>query len=294
MSNSKAKNLLIKADSEFEKLFSLTEANVLRGYKKALKDIQYEISKALENTGQYPTLTELRKFNRLSKLENEITKIIADMQRPIINSINQAKKNSLTASYEATTFAIQSAYKDISLSFGILPKESIDFVMTDNLWLDALKNHHAKLLTDTKLTLETALRTNAREDIASGLAQGKSYQQIAKGIREKFNVTATRAKTITFTEMHKGHSTGRNEGIKSAIDSAEKLGLKSNKVWKHNGVGKPRPKHLALDGTPADKNGLFHIGSLKAEAPGLFGDPAEDTNCHCSAVFQLEGINQGI
>lgn len=295
MSNKELNKLLAKADSQFERLYGSRESLILRGYKKALDDVKYEISKAFENASKFPSITELRKFNRLDKLEKEITRIVGEMQKTETNIINSGKKESIATSYANTQQAINTSFAETGLSFSTpILKESVAAVMTDNLWLDALKGHNAKLLTDTKIALETVLRTNAREEVVAGLIQGKPYSQVAKAIQARFNVTAGRAKVIAFTEMHKGHSTGRNDGIKSAMESAERLGFKSKKVWKHNGVGVARQQHLSMDGKAADKNGLFHIGGLSAQAPGLFGDPAQDANCHCSALFELEGINQGI
>lgn len=67
-------------------------------------------------------------------------------------------------------------------------------------------------------------------------------------------------------------------------------GYEVEKIWRHtlslipSRIHKgyiPRDSHMALDGTYADKEGLFHTQLGSAEAPGLFGIPEEDINCGC-------------
>lgn len=45
--------------------------------------------------------------------------------------------------------------------------------------------------------------------------------------------------------------------------------------------GNTRDLHRLLDGQIRDVNELFEVANLKVEAPGMFGDPAEDCNCRC-------------
>jgi hypothetical protein len=288
--NKKIQQLLDEADSIFEKSYRETGLKILQGYKKALTEIKAKIAGMFETYGTYPTLTELRKYNRLQSLENQITEIIANMQRPIINTLHSEIKETAVTAYDNFGFVLSTA-TGLDFNFKTIPQESIDYILSNNLWQDRLKNHNAKLVVDIKDTLETSLQENAREEIGAGLAQGKSYSQVAKAIKERFDITATRAKGITFDQMHAAHSEGRNFGINKAMQSAEKLGLKGNKVWKHNaGAREPRQRHIAMNNIKADKDGNFHIGKLAFPSPGLSGDPAQDMYCHCTAQFELEGL----
>jgi hypothetical protein len=145
------------------------------------------------------------------------------------------------------------------------------------------------------MELENTLRTNARQEVVAGLAEGKPYSAVAKAITERFNIAASRAKTIAFTEMHKAQSKGRLEGITRAEESAGRLGIKTKKLWKHNDVGIPRLLHLAKDGVPA-KDGVWNINGVIMSAPGVVvgGDSSkiagEIIHCHCSAQFMVQGL----
>ena len=292
MANITLTKLLNSADTLAKRNIARMQLSVLQNYKTALDEIKNKIALIYEKYGNFSDV-ELRKFNRLVSLEKQITDDIKNLTGITINSTGQNIKDSFKTSFTLTTGAIETA-TELNFGFNMLPKESIKYAMQDNLWLDLLKNHNAKLLTDIKMELENTLRTNARQEIVSGLAQGKPYSQVAKAITERFNVAATRAKTIAFTEMHKAQSKGRLEGITRAEEAAKGLGIKTKKLWRHNHVGIPRPKHLALDGVPA-KDGVWNVNGVIMSAPGVVvggsgNIPGEIINCHCSALFMVEGL----
>jgi hypothetical protein len=281
------RGLLNEADREFEKAAGLVEKRLLQIYRKALDNVKAEISKVFEGE-DLPTITQARKYNRLITIEKNIISEIRTLNGFAIATTKTAINQALIDSYESTKSILKTT--GIDFTFVPLNKAGIEYITEDNLWLDALKNRNAELLTNTKRVFETALRTNAREEVASGLIEGKSYASVAKAIEERFNISATRARTISFTEMHRGHSAGRVAGIKQARGAADELGIKVKAIWKHNNIGVARPSHLAMNGKPSDSNGLFHIDGFTTEGPGLFGEPSEDINCHCNAQIQVEGI----
>lgn len=290
--NKKLTDLLSQADAFSVKSYSALELSVLRGYKYTLAEVRKEIAEIFEEYGTYPTITEMRKFNRLEKLEKQLTDLIGIMQKKEINLISAEVKNNLKTSFEKTGQIITDV-TDLRFDFDKIPKEGIDWVLKNNRWTDRVKNHNAKLLTDILSEAESMLRINSRQDIASGLARGLSYAEIMKNIKNRFDTTATRAKMITYDQMHAAHMVGRNEGIKKAGAAAKRLGLEFEKIWKHNPVKHPRPSHVAmgLNKTPADKNGIFTLPSgSRGEAPGLMDDVAENIYCRCSALFNIKGI----
>jgi hypothetical protein len=160
--------------------------------------------------------------------------------------------------------------------------------LEDNVWIDTLKTNSAKLMTDVKMEMETVLRANAREEVVAGIAQGKSLKDVQKTISEKFGVSMTRSKTIAQTELHKSYMKGQATAMNEALNNANELGIKANKVWRHNGIGVPREDHLEADGQPADKDGLFNVGGEEMEAPDLGSDPGNNINCHCTVGFEVD------
>lgn len=291
--NRTIRDLLGKADDLFDKGYAKAELNVLRGYKKALNDIKLELSDMFEKYNGNPTITELRKFKRLDALEAKITKIIGNMQRVEINQIQFGIKDSMISSFDRTGFAISTG-TGLDIAFGEIPKDSMDYILRYNRWDNRVKDWNAKLLTDILTENEQMLRANASLEVAGGLAQGKSYAAVTKAIKNRFDVTAGRAKAIAYDQMHAGHMAGRVEGINQATDAAKRLGVETEKIWRHNpGAKVPRPDHVQMDGTPADENGIFTLPSgVQGEAPGLMNDVGENVFCGCSALFQVKGLDE--
>lgn len=284
--NGEIRRLLTKADDALDAESAKVERRLLIAYRKALDEVQRQIARLYESTTT-PTLTEMRKFNRLSSIEDQIVVILRDLTRLAVNATHASIRASFMKSYEDTVGSLELG-AGINLQFDRVPQAAIEYAMSDDVWIDKLKGHNGNLLSDIRREVEFTLRQNAREEVASGLAQGKPYSTVAKAIKERFDVAATRARTITFTEMHKSHSRGRLEGIKRAEGAAERLGIKVYRVWKHNPVGDPRPSHLAANGKRAGEDGLFRVGGEALEAPGLGRDPANNINCHCNAQVEVE------
>lgn len=293
--NARIQKLLDDADAMLLRTQGVTEQRLLQAYRKTLDEVQGTIAKVFAGN-ENPTITEMRKLGRLASIEKQIAAEIKALTQIAVNVTDQGTKKAFMKSYTDTGAALELG-TGMSLGFDKLPTDAIRYEITDNLWLDALNNSSGKLLSDVKREFETTLRTNARQEVTAGLAQGKSYREVAKAIKGRFDVAATRARMITFTEMHKGHSAGRLVGILKGSDAAGRIGLESVKVWKHNGIGDPRPGHLAADGQEVGTKEAFVVqaekgGTFSTEAPGLSGLPEEDIYCHCSAQFQIKGLDR--
>ena len=67
----------------------------------------------------------------------------------------------------------------------------------------------------------------------------------------------------------------------SKLETAVNLGAKE-KTWHTMGDEKVRDTHELLDGVSAPIDGLFYTYTgARAQAPGQFGDAAEDVGCRC-------------
>lgn len=285
--NKKINKLLSKADDLLEKNYSETELNVLSGYKYSLTEIRKEITLLFEKYGTNPSLATMRKYNRLEKLEKQLTEILEAMQGKEINSTTSEIKNSMQESFERSGQVINDV-ADLGFDFIKVPKESLDYILKHDPRPDIVKNHSAGQKSDIQNESENILRKNVKEEIAYGMAKGSSYANIIKSLREKFNITAESAKTIVQDQMHAGHMAGRNEGFNRAIAAGKRLGLRSEKVWKHNASEHPCLMHIAMDGVPSDEDGIFTLpDGTRTEAPGLTGDPKHDEHCHCYMGFNI-------
>jgi len=287
----KVNDLLKKYDKKFFRDYRSYENKLLGAYKRSLDEVRLIIANMYEKFGT-PTITELRKYDRLINIEKELAKAIGKLSGVIINTTTSDIKKFYKGSYYATAYSVEVG-TGVNLGFSLLSDEAVRFAAEDTMWADLLKKHNNVLYTDLKFELENTLRQNARQEVVAGLTQGKSYPQISKAIKERFDITAGRAKRVTYTEMHKANSKGRLESIKKAQDSAGRLGIDMYKVWKHNPQGKePRTDHVSMDGKRADENGVFTLpDGTTTEAPGLTGVAKHDIFCFCSTESEIEGLD---
>ena len=131
-----------------------------------------------------------------------------------------------------------------------------------------------------------------KELVYDGIVQGQSYSDVAKGIKERFDVTATKAEMIARTESHRA----REMGNMAATIEAAGMGINMMRRWLATLDGRTRDTHGAMDGQEIpvfDDNGEFAFFKSPTGAtalyPGGFGIAAEDIRCRCDAVDIVKG-----
>jgi SPP1 gp7 family putative phage head morphogenesis protein len=164
------------------------------------------------------------------------------------------------------------------ISFGILPVEAIrKSVFSENMTLNII-NTFKRNGTQQLFQIQAA--------ITRGIAIGQGYQKTASGMKDAYNKGLSDALRVVRTESGRCYS----EGYLKAHDDAAALGVQTRKRWIATLDNRTRDTHGALDGEYADKDGYFHSDGAKALAPHLFGVAAQDINCRCDAVDEIEGL----
>lgn len=275
-------------DRAYLNLLGEQEEKILLSFVNSFKRVRRILDEVYHNFGDTPTITELRKYNRLQSIEKNLLEVIKELENELKISIYKQRKYSLVIG-KRDTAKILNDLAEIEFVTTGFKKEQLTKYLDDNIWYDSLKESTAKLYNDVKLNFETVLRANAREEIIGGAMEGMSLRELSKVLQERFNISSNRAKVIAQTEMHKFYNIGRNDSINEAIGKSENIfGIKAYKVWRHNHIGKPRPEHLKADGSIADEDGYFDVGGERLQAPGLGTDPANNINCHCTIDFVLD------
>ena len=123
-----------------------------------------------------------------------------------------------------------------------------------------------------------ALKINVLQEISRGIAQGLSYQEMARNLKNVTNVDYNKTLRIAKTEGHRIQQEATYNVQKKAIEK----GANVVKQWDSTLDGKTRPTHRALDGQIVGVDEYFKSESgYKALYPGGFGIPSEDCNCRC-------------
>ena len=125
------------------------------------------------------------------------------------------------------------------------------------------------------------LKINVMQEISRGIAQGLSYQEMARNLKNITNVDYNKSLRIAKTEGHRIQQEATYNVQKRAIAK----GAKVVKQWDSTLDGKTRPTHRALDGQIVEVDEYFKSESgYKALYPGDFGVPSEDCNCRCALL----------
>ena len=130
-----------------------------------------------------------------------------------------------------------------------------------------------------------ALKLSVLQEISRGIAQGLSYQEMARNLKNVTNVDYNKTLRIAKTEGHRIQQEATYNVQKRAIAK----GAKVVKQWDSTLDGKTRPTHRALDGQIVGVDEYFKSESgYKALYPGNFGIPSEDCNCRCCLLQRAE------
>lgn len=252
------------------------ERELKREFQNTLKELKSLIAKQYELHDM--TYTEMQKYNRLKNLQKEIEKHLSELSKASGASLRNGLGSIYAESYYTTAYAMERAVQ-AKLSYTALDRRVIQAMVQNPL---------------SGLTLNERLLNQRREVIiriksvlTQGLIKGESYGKMAKSIQAGLEMEYTKAIRIARTEAHRCQQIGRAE----SLHHAEEQGVKGHYVWRSALDSRTRDSHRAMDGQVADKDGYFTLPSgLKTAGPGLSGDPAEDINCRCDMVYEVEGF----
>ncbi len=282
--NNRLKKLLEISDSNYEKTVSAYEKEVAKIYSKALKEIKSQIAAVFEKYGDEVNYSDMASYNRLKNLESQIADQIKELTKDVIKNTKEKLSFFFSESYYLTSYAIEKA-TGIELGFGLLDPLVIEAAWKNELskikWTESMQQHAQKYVSDI------------REELTRGLIEGKGYGKIAKAITERTGINAGKVLRIVRTEGHRVQSAAKIISFEKTEAAAERLGLKTNRVWLATLDNKTRDSHQTMDGQLADENNLFHYpGGETTEAPGISGPAEEVINCRCSVITQFAEFHQ--
>ena len=258
----------IKLDNYTKRLENRSMKNITKGFKadlRAIKNILNDIYAEYEENG-IVNLYEFEKYNRMTKLDVEIVRIINNRYKDIISETDGLL-------YNITNDNIKGIL-DIKEFAGI--KLSIDVASIVNertkgySWADRYDKHRS----DTIYKVQGAIK--------EGLDEGQTYHQVAKRLTRELAISIDDADRIVRTESHRCVN-------RAKLESLEEINreVPVNKKWITNLDGRERELHAELNGQVVAADDTFKISGYEAEAPGGFGVAHMDINCRCLMVIEL-------
>jgi SPP1 gp7 family putative phage head morphogenesis protein len=260
-------------------LMSESELSLAKIYQQTAKNIKSELAGLYEKYSQSGSLTyaEMSKGNRLNNLFTSINDELKASYKGINGEVKGLVGDVFSESYYMNGFMIS---KDVglNLSFGVIPTD-----MIKSLWSEPTVSGLSIFDTLKKYEYNSILKI--RQEITQGFIQGDSYVDMAKRISDATDISFNDGLRILRTEGGRASS----EGQLALFDDAKDMGIEMTTMWVATLDDKTRPSHQELDGKLADEDGLFWIDGMSAPAPRMFGDPAEDINCRCDVIANVNG-----
>lgn len=275
------------SDLEHQALNSLLarEAMYSKQIQKALLDaltsIYGEMKKIYDKYAINGKLskTEMTRYNKYSTMEKQILAKLDPALKANIKTIKHLLPSQFNESFFHYAWVIDNA-TGLRLSWGLVNTKALlgafDITNPKNIELqEALHNY-----------VPTA-KKRIRAALLNGLSQGKSYDDMARDLRQALNKIYSSAITIVRTEGQ----TSINAGKDLAYYRAMQNGIEGNIVWSSTKDGKTRHTHRQMDEEIKKKDGMFH-GSIDASYPGDPNLPAEERiNCRCTERFEITGYS---
>ena len=264
-------SLLFEHEKEVLKKLEKSYASSLADVKKRIKELMIEIDMLEKADVENKSLirSKIYQLNYQKSLSKQIKATMDILGQNNINSVETFLKLMYEDGFLTQLYVIE--------SFGIpvaLPINVKKMLKAVNMKVDGFK--FSKRLYDD---IEELAKATIQE-ISRGIAQGKSYIEIAQGISKLSEANLKRAYTIARTEGGRVSSLAKIDSQKEA----KKKGADIIKIWDSTWDGKTRPEHKALDQQKREIDEPFEIDGYKAQAPRLFGVAYLDVNCRCTSL----------
>lgn len=263
--------LLNKREKEVSSYLLKQEKGVIKKlesqFQAALMDINLRI--ATMQTGEM-TESRVLRVQYQKTLKQQITAILEKLHSDEFNTIEQFVQESYKDGFIGTVYNLHGQQLPILLPIdnnaiakAVVTESKINKVLYEELGVDVKK-----------------LVETISNELARGIATGRTYKEMARNIKLAANIPMKRAKTIVRTEAHRIQQASQED----VRQEAKSKGADVVKQWDATMDGRTRNSHRYLDGQIREVDEPFTIGSKKAMYPGAFGDPAEDCNCRCVAL----------
>lgn len=255
------------------------EQRIKELYRDSYKDIQSIIADMFEkfSTGDQLTLADMTRYNRLSKIEQELAQILATLYKNNKKYLYESMESTYVHGYFMQQYKLEMGAQAL-LALGGVNEKAVQAMISESL---------------TGLVLDERLGNNQRQAVnqlrqalSYSLVQGESYVNTAKRIKETLGKDQQRSVLVAWTETHRALETASHD----RRTQAQAEGLDFETLWLATLDKRTRPRHRAMDNKAQGKDGYF---VLPDGARGRFpGDPmlggSNVIRCRCSTTTKFK------
>ena len=247
-------------------------------YKKALEDIDDNISKLMGRTDTENLQSIVYQLNYQKALKTQINGILDNLASEQYTTISDYLANCYENGFLGTMYDLHG--QGIPLIFPIDQDLVVRAIQNEAPLVESFYDYLGE---DVNL-----LKKRVTNNISRGMAQGSSYAEIAKNITRGMIGDYTK---VRGGAMYDAYRIARTEGHRitnaatyDAQTKAKEKGADVVKQWDATMDRRTRPHHQMLDGQIREIDEPFEIDGHKAMYPGSFGVAAEDINCRCASL----------
>lgn len=265
----KAQKQVIKAQLNREKQ-AIKELKQV--YQQALRDCEQKIRELSERTDMENLQSIIYQTRYQEALKAQLEGVLSNLQSNSYATVSDYLTKCYRDGYTGVMYDLQKTGIPI-----VMPIDQAAVVRTIQTDSKLSKPLYDKMGEDV-----TYLKKAVRAEVSRGIANGSTWNEVAgKLSRHMANTPFQRAYN---NSIRIARTEGHRIQIQSALDAmyvAKKRGADIVKQWDATLDGATRENHRLLDGQIREVDEPFEVGGRKIEAPGMFGDPAEDCNCRC-------------
>jgi hypothetical protein len=233
-------------------------------YKEALTDINQKVAVLMVDESMQSKIYQVGYQNRLKKQIEASLELLNSGQYEKIHNYLQ---DCYSSGFVGAMYDLHG--QGIPLIMPIDQKAMVKAVQTD---LKISKGLYTKLGKDVG-----DLKKRITSEVSRGVAQALPYKDVTRNLNNVARIGFNRSMRIARTEGHRITQASALDGMRTA----KSAGADVLKQWDATLDGHTRDHHRQLDGQIRDVDDDFEVGGMTVEAPGMFGDPAEDCNCRC-------------
>lgn len=233
-------------------------------YKEALTDINQKVAVLMVDESMQSKIYQVGYQNRLKKQIEASLELLNSGQYEKIHNYLQ---DCYSSGFIGAMYDLHG--QGIPLIMPIDQKAMVKAVQTDSKISKGLYTKLGKDVGDLKKRITS--------EVSRGVAQALPYKDVTRNLNNVTRIGLNRSMRIARTEGHRITQASALDGMRSA----KSAGADVLKQWDATLDGHTRDHHRELDGQIRDVDDDFEVGGMTVEAPGMFGDPAEDCNCRC-------------
>lgn len=289
----------------------LTENKIRAMYRTLMDDLDTflakEYKKYADSDGRL-YVSYLDAQRKRASFLNEIVKNVDTLEPSLKKEITTLINATYKGCYEGMVEAVKKA--DTREELARITK---DINVNPDVLKQAVNNNVSKLTLPAVLEKHRGdIIYQIQQELNIGLMNGDRYDQMARRISDRLNVSYSKAMNITRTETHRNIESGFMdcaEHIQEGLQGSEyiyaatwrnmgdervrpQVRRKTKKGWKTT-LSKNGANHIKMDGQTVKVGDFFNLGGgVKAKAPSQSGVAAHDCNCRCYLEYNLMTVEE--